>query len=290
MIDVVSVCSDTTSGHFSSVGAHMFLMCCADSQTHSGLQAFKALLGWLVEMSVDPLCSSGLPMLTAVDHVIKIRSLIPFWSRSTENLHSALGNVFLLQTFWWHKADCLSTQSAQWCCTGGLFILSANQQQQQLTDQWHNMPVINVNVCSSNGTGQHVSRNNSKPSKNLCVFLCVFAFCWWHACEELSVVLSSSMLSNPKSGHPHSVWQRQHRFLWEPTFGAPEDCWPTLEVRSTTSDRGVKNGPMVSCYKTSEKKLSFTHLLLQNPWAIALATITISWDNLTERQKTWQCS
>jgi len=48
MIDVVSVSSDTTSGYFSSVGAHMFLMCdCWFSNTL--LQAFRALLWMAVQ-------------------------------------------------------------------------------------------------------------------------------------------------------------------------------------------------------------------------------------------------
>jgi len=48
-----------------------------------------------VEMSIDLLlCISGMPMLTAVDHVIKFRSLVPLKSRNAENLHAVLDKVF----------------------------------------------------------------------------------------------------------------------------------------------------------------------------------------------------
>ena len=47
-----------------------------------------------VEMSIDLLYISGMPMLTAIDHVIKFRSLIPLRSRNAENLYSALDKVF----------------------------------------------------------------------------------------------------------------------------------------------------------------------------------------------------
>jgi len=46
-----------------------------------------------VEMSVDLLYISGMPMLTAIDHVIKFQSLIPLQSRNAENLYSALDKV-----------------------------------------------------------------------------------------------------------------------------------------------------------------------------------------------------
>jgi len=45
-------------------------------------------------MSIDLLHISRMPVLTAVDHVIKFRSLIPLRSRNAENLCSALDKVF----------------------------------------------------------------------------------------------------------------------------------------------------------------------------------------------------
>jgi len=60
-----------------------------------------------VEMSIDLLYISGIPMLTAIDHVIKFRSLIPLRSRPRPLLEVEQQKTFFLLSLF----VCLANQN-----------------------------------------------------------------------------------------------------------------------------------------------------------------------------------
>jgi len=106
MIDVMSVDSDTTSGYFSSVGAHMFLMCeCWFSNTI--LQAFRALL-WMAKV-----------LQTSGDGMIDVMSVD---SDTTSGYFSSVGaHMFPMSECWFSNSH-----SFHWLhchCSSCLFIL-----------------------------------------------------------------------------------------------------------------------------------------------------------------------